>query len=274
MLNKSPFAFVFCALNCEAKPLVETWKLTKQSDTQSFTCYADDQRVVTVTGVGKIAMAGAVGYVMARHSSQNPILLNFGIAGHPHLPRGSRVLADKISDSETGRTFYPKFVFDLPCPTAQLISYPKIATHYQDDGLYDMESSGFYELATRFSSSELVHCLKVVSDNRDNSVANIGEADVLQWSRQAVPFIADLLERLISLRSKLEQPDLENYREILRQWHFSTSNALKLRSLLLRWQVLHSQQDQVLQWRQANARTGKQLLIWLEKQLEEGDFEL
>lgn len=277
MISKSPAVFVFCALNCEARPLIDAWKLSKQADARPFHCYGGADRVVVVSGVGKIAMAGAIGHTMARYSGGGlPILLNFGIAGHPYLPCGSQVLVEKLVDSENGRCFYPKFVFDLPCQTKHLISYPRMATQYQVDALYDMEASGFYELALRFSTSELIHCLKLVSDNRDSPVDQIDSTRVSGWATDALPAIEILLQRLLQLRSAQSIFDDGQYGEIFKGLHFSATNASKLKSLLQRWQVLNDGDEgrRLLDLRDSGANNGKELLLWLERQLENSRFEL
>lgn len=275
MTSKRPTVFVFCALSCEAKPLIDTWKLTKQTDSRAFQCYGDDDKVVVVSGIGKTAMAGAIGYAMARHpATALPIMLNFGIAGHPFLPCGSRVLAEKLIDSENNRCFYPKFAFDLPCATRRLISYPKAATQYQEDALYDMEASAFYELAMRFSSSELIHCLKLVSDNRQNSIEQIDHNRVTEWVKDALPSLTLLLQRLQQLRRSQAVVDCEQYRHIFREFHFSATNSVKVKSLLQRWQVLKGEDNQPLAWRNSQASNGKEFLSWLERQLDEIRFEL
>jgi hypothetical protein len=273
MSNKNPAVFVFCALACEAKPLIDAWKLSKQSTSLPFTTYSNASRVVVISGIGKAAMAGAIGYTLARFPEvQMPIMINFGIAGHVFQSCGEAYLANKITDSETGKRFYPQLAFSLPCATSNLISYPKPETTYETESLYDMEASAFYETAIRFSSCELVHCLKVVSDNRQNPASNFNEANVVNWCTRQLPTLDYLLDQLQKLQQTLAVIDMTQYQQILDKLHFSATSSVKLRTLLQRWDVLKN--NEKLLWRETNPRNGKELLTWLEKELDDSDFYL
>lgn len=273
MPNKNPTVFVFCALACEAKPLIETWKLGKQSASLPFASYSNSNRVVVVSGIGKAAMAAAIGYTLARFDeSQMPVMVNFGIAGHAFHPCGEGYLANKLTDSETGKRFYPQLGFSLPCTTCNLTSSSRPESSYEADCLYDMEASAFYETAVRFSSCELIHCLKVVSDNRQNPVTNFNEADVANWCRQQLPILDDLLDQLQQLRQSLAVVDMNQYQAILDELHFSATNSAKLRTLLQRWNVL--KKNEILRWRETNPRNGRELLAWLEQELDNSQFYL
>lgn len=278
MTDKNPAIFLFCALACEARPLLEAWKLRKQSTSSPFALYADEQRVVVVSGIGKAAMAGAVGHTMASYPSPRlPILLNFGIAGHASQSRGSMFLANKIVDSESGKSFFPQLPVPAPCARSALISYPKPVTDYAvADSLYDMEASGFYEMAMRFSCCEMSHSLKIVSDNHSHPVPGFGEAEVMQWVRDGLSTLEQVLDSLQRLRQTLVFFDDKHYQEILGELHFSASNGARLKALLQRWSVLFAGDGLDLPWRQTGVRSGKELLVWLERELQiaEGGFEL
>ena len=64
---------------------------------------------------------------------------------------------------------------------------------YVRDSAFDMEASGFYATAVRFSRAELVQCLKVISDNRDSPGHGIDASTV----RRLIGGKLDLLEALI-----------------------------------------------------------------------------
>jgi len=273
MTNKNPTVFVFCALACEAKPLIEIWKLSKLQASEPFTSYGNSSRVVVISGIGKTAMAGAIGYTLARFTeSQMPIMINFGIAGHALHPCGEAYLANKVTDSESGKRFYPQFSFSLPCATSNLTSSSQPELNYESDGLYDMEASAFYEMAVRFSSCELIHCLKIVSDNQQNPVTSFNEADVVNWCRRQLPTLDALLDKLQRLRQSLAVSDMSLYQQILDELHFSATNSAKLKTLLQRWQVLKGNES--LRWRETNSRNGRELLAWLEKELDDSQFYL
>ena len=273
MPSKMPLVFVFCALPCEARSLIRAWKLTKQLDCQPFAVYANSERVVTVSGIGKVAMAGAVAYVMARFlSDPMPILLNIGIAGHRSGAQGALCLADKVADADSGRCFYPQLPFSPPCRTGELITYVRPNRDYAVDALYDMEASAFYEIAVKFSSAELIHCLKIVSDNADFSVDTVNEATVEAWCGLGMEVIENLISRLRELKRAIPVDALTLSDEIEQVFHFSATNASRLRGLLRRWRLAYGGEQ--LHWREAGCRNGKELLLWLEANLNDQRFYL
>jgi hypothetical protein len=161
--NSRPRVFIFFALACEAKALIQFFDLKKDLDTHLYSIYKTDDILLTVTGVGKVAMAGAVAYSLALFNScRAPAIINIGIAGHKTYSIGKLVRVAKIIDDDTGKVHYPPIVGKNVADTAVLKTVSKAVIHYEADQLYDMEASAFYETAIRFSSSELVHCIKVV----------------------------------------------------------------------------------------------------------------
>lgn len=270
MFNTEPMVFVFCALPCEAKPLIQTWKLHKRNNPGPFSIFDHPQstHVVIITGLGKTAMATALGYTMGLFANPKlPILLNFGIAGHAHFAIGTAYLADKIIDDQTHQRFYPALPFSVPCPTTALTTRPTPETLYAKDCLYDMEGSAFYEAASKFTSGEFIQCLKVISDNAQSPITLIDDTRVSGLCGEQRQLLQQLIDALRELRASLPQPSLKEHAPLTAHFHFSASNNVKLKKLLLRWQVLHPQT--ALPWQDAPCRSGKELLIWLEGQLEE-----
>lgn len=269
----SPSIFVFTALNCEAKPLIRSWRLKKHSHNQPFAIYSDAERVVVVTGIGKIAMAGAVGYTLSLFPNiRHPLLLNIGIAGNRRHSLGSLYLADKIVDANTGKKFYPQLPFAIACETAAVATLATPHAGYAEDCLYDMEASAFYEMACKFSSSELIHSLKIVSDNAESPLENITESLVEEWCIRQIDAIDTLIARLHTLRQSLPVTDLGLYWQLLGEFHFTSTSAVKLAALSAQWHLLMG--EQIPAWRDANPRSGKALILWLEKQLEMSEFYL
>lgn len=267
MINLAPRTFIFVALPCEAKPLIRAWRLKKPPGKQAFAIYQNNDTVLVVSGLGKIAMAGAVAYTMAQFSdAQQPILLNLGIAGHPHQPIGCCLLADMIIDAESGRRFYPQLPFKPPCPTSALKTFTKVNTGYAEDCLYDMEASAFYEIASRFSTNELIHCCKVVSDNSSSPLENICETSVDTWIGAQLHVLDRLVANLVELKQLLPTPDCELHRQLLSQFHFTTSNAIKLQGLLNRWKLVKTDRT-LTALAGANITNARELLTWLEEQV-------
>lgn len=239
----------------------------------AFTIYANAERVLVICGVGKISMAGAVGYALALFPKQQlPILINLGIAGHCYEALGALCLGHKIIDSQSERVFYPQLPFTIPCVTQVVATHAKPHVDYAGTCLYDMEAAGFYEMAVKFSSSELIQVLKIVSDNAQSSIANINEEVVGSWIDQQLGIIDTLLAQLTKIRQTMLFPLSDMHQQLLGAFRFSVTGSIKLKNLLQRWQLLRG--NEVLEWKEAKTKSGKELISWLEKELDRIDFYL
>ncbi len=241
MDQNSPKLFVFVALECEAKALINYFELKKDNSKHPFSIYSNGQVVLTVTGVGKVAMAGAVAYVLAGFSDvKMPIILNIGIAGHKVAAIGELLLASKVKDADSKKVFYPQLIGSNWPDACEILSTTIPNRHYSENCLNDMEASAFYEIATKFSSSELIHCLKVVSDNEQTSIEGINAKIVDEWLKVYVDKFEQIFTYLKQLRESILPTELEDYNKIIKQWRFTVSGKVKLKALLRRWSVLSS----------------------------------
>ncbi|WP_347988435.1 hypothetical protein [Methylomonas sp. AM2-LC] len=270
----SPSVFVFIALSSEAKPLIQRWGLKQHAETHPFLIYTDSDRVLVITGIGSIAMAGAIGYAMAIYPlrSQHCLMLNLGIAGHRDNALGSIYLVDKIINGENNKKFYPQLPKRIGFKTCAVKTMQKPQNNYAEDCLYDMEAAGFYELCSKFSSSELIHSLKIVSDNSESSIDNINASKVEGWISLHVQAIDELISLIRQRTQQLPTVNQSLFHLLSTQFHFTVSSAVRLKNLLQRWQLLHP--DAELEWQKIPARNAKELLNWIEKELDETDFYL
>lgn len=263
-----PNIFIFIALDCEARSLIRFFQLKKVPFNPVFSIYTNDHIVLTITGVGKVIMAAGVAYTLALFPAIHlPILMNIGIAGAKDQELGELFLASKIIDTDSHSCFYPQLILNHLPQTSTLNTSSNIVTQYQDNCLHDMEGAGFYEIAIKFSSSELIHCLKIISDNNHSSIEliNAKQVDALITDQQTQ--IKLLFDQLRQLKQVIPVIQPKGYEKLLSQWHFSITGQLKLKSLLCRWQILNANQA----WTgliNDRCQTGKDVLRQLEKQLE------
>ncbi len=267
-----PGIFIYTALPCEAKPLIEHFRLKKDTTALPFAVYFNQDIHLTVTGIGKSAMAAGIGYTQARVPHENPVLLNVGIAGHKDQPLGSLFLIDKITDFDSQRNYYPPLVFTPPCPTcgSQTVSKPQV--DYSETELADMEASAFYETAVRFSSGELVQCLKVISDNQLSPATYINPKQVSALIATHIPAIEVLLGELLRLARLITQPQPKLFEALLQRYHFTVSEKLQLKNQLSRWAVITDQAD--LDLDESSLHSAKDLLRRLDKIINETEFHL
>lgn len=228
------------ALEAEARPLRERFRLAAVAGAHGFRLYRNDTTALIVSGIGPISAAAAVGYLQATLAPPGPHgWLNLGCGGHRRLAPGSALLAHSIR-AGGGRCWYPPLVFEPPCPTAALISVERPETDYPEDAVYEMEAAGFYPSACRFASAELVQVLKIVSDNAATPASTLTPAAIERLLAGQLELIATLCARLQALAAelaRLAQPPagLAAARE---RWRLSVSQTRQLRELLRRYQLL------------------------------------
>ncbi len=236
---------IIVALKCEATPLIQYYGLKHVSGNHPFPVYEKDDIILTVSGPGKVAAAAATAFihtllVQDAHSSW----LNLGISGHKNRPIGQGVLAHKISDAATNKNWYPGIVFTPQCESVNLITIDQEKDQYHENAIYEMEAAGFFEIASRFSTVELIHCYKVISDNELNPIANITEKLVMELIFANLEEIDIILKEIGNLSATLKSLEKvspyyrESYREINDRWHFSVYQKSELGRLLKRWELV------------------------------------
>lgn len=259
------------ALMCEAAPLISHYQLRRQTEITHFPSYQNDTIKLIISGVGKIAVAAACAYRYALDSSPAySAWLNIGIAGHSNLPKGNGFLAHKIIDTATDKNWYPSLVFDPECLTDDLYTHDHAQTGYEHSGGVDMEAAGFFATCNRFSTSELIHCYKVVSDNPETPVTRFSTDDVSTMINDKLVTIDYLINQLISLQKILSwQIDITPvYDELIEYYHLSQTEKLQLADRLKRLFILNPvSAGSVDQFK--NHATGKQLLANLREIIKE-----
>lgn len=157
-----------CALHCEAKPIIDHYRLEKQPGISGIDLYLRDNTVCIVSGIGSSNMAMACGWAAAAYRNSANAWVNLGIGGHRSLPLGSLTMASRVSsiltshaiDLETGE--HPAF------NRKPLISVNQEQTNYNGDVVYDMEGFTFAQSCRRLNPQSRYYCVKIISDNRDS----------------------------------------------------------------------------------------------------------
>lgn len=253
------------ALSCEARPIIERYRLRPLAEQTPFPIYCDaeQQLQLIVSGVGRSAAACAVGFLAGRATSSAAAWLDVGTAGHRELALGSVRLAHKIEDRLAQRSLYPQLVFDPPCPTATVCTVDRAVDDYPDDALYEMEASGFFSGATRFSTAELVSVLKVVSDNAAHPSSELGPQQLAARIAQALEPLDSVLCALSELSAELagRSADPPLLSELTARFRLSVTRRHQLRALLERAVALED--ERALAPRLLATRTARDLLATL-----------
>ncbi len=264
-----PSTFLFCALIYEARPLIAHYRLQKQLAHNAFVIYRRDNMVLTVTGIGKPAMAAGVAYTLASYPASDPIVINLGLAGHARHDLESVFAIHRIEDADTGVSFHPGRSFLAPCRYESLISFAKAQTDYHPIDLIDMEASAFYATAMRFTCVDLAQCLKVVSDNTNHPVEQIDRHAKTPMTEALIPVLERWLPRLTE--HQLPETEPAGYLALIEDYRFSHNERLQLRQLLNRWQALTEGEPPP---RPEHRSSGKAMLAFLRQKLADLNYSL
>jgi nucleoside phosphorylase len=264
----------FCALPCEAQPIIQNFKLSELKQFDLFRIYQSEDKgmSLTVTGIGKLNAASAVCYHHAcMDTTASNIWLNIGVAGHTNINIGEIRLINKITDKQDNISWYPQIIFKPCCESASLVTLDKPSDDYQEV-LFDMEASGFYQMAIRLGTTELIHCLKIVSDNDEQPTSTVNADDVKKIIARHIKTIENLLETLKPLSKEInsasDQQDI--YQEIIDKLHFTQSERIQLSNLLRQWSLRLPNQD--ITQSVAGEKSGKAVLKSLRRLINDSEF--
>lgn len=261
---------IVTALAAEARPLIERYRLQAFSGVEGFRIFRSDAVALVVSGPGKANAAAATAFLHATTGGRrNGVWLNVGTAGHARAKVGTVFVAHKIRDRASGAAWYPPLVVEPECPTVEVVTVDRPEETYPEEVLYEMEASGFYATATRFSTGELVHTLKIVSDNASSPVERLSADLAGELVGGALPVLDGLVVATLPLATELERLDEDppHYRDFLAAWHFTVSENHRLRELLARFKVLGA--DPRVAWPDlARRRDASEVLRRLRERLE------
>jgi len=226
---------ILTALHCEAKPLIAHFKLKVGSFKSPFPIYHNDKVYLGVSGIGKVNAAFAVSYLGKILEKYIICWLNVGIAGHRRVAINALFVADKVIDGGTLKTYYPTHIDPLDMTTSTLCTVDKPETIFPDEYLYDMEASGFMQAALKFSTSELTHCVKIVSDNLFEKTPLDGKI-IERLIGNHLTEIQSFGLRLLKLAEEVKTAQVEDF---LPQCHFTVTEKWQLHRLLVRYRTLN-----------------------------------
>ena len=191
------------ALPAEARPLIDHYRLRRRQPAGPFPIYETGSIALIVSGAGKIAAASASGYLQAlRHDEPHACWLNVGLAGHKTRAVGDAILAQRITDRATSRSWRPPLCFQPPCDLGDVLTVDAPEYTFAEPACYDMEASGFCQTAGRFSVAQLVHCLKVISDNATHAPGRVDARTAQQLITGQLGVIDRLVQELSLLSAK------------------------------------------------------------------------
>lgn len=174
--------YLFTALYPEAKPLIRVFSLKRVQDGLPFDVYenADTSIRLVISGTGMCAAAAATAAVFGRYRAANEDhLINIGTcAGEVGTDEmsGNAYLCHKLTDRNTGHTYYPDMLYHHAFAEAQLITEPVVWRGTEDSEalrrkaesaivLHDMEGAAIYQAGSYWLGPHQMSFIKVVSDH-------------------------------------------------------------------------------------------------------------
>lgn len=234
------------ALQSEASPLIDRFRLEPVSEGPFRVFRGEDREIgevwLILSGLGKAASAAATAYLhLLSGGRPDRAWINVGVGGHCEASVGQAFVAHKVSDAASGLSWYPQLVIDSPRPTAALLTMESVEEEYAPPWIYEMEAAGFVPTACRFSTVELVHCFKVISDTPDTTLSRrMPAAYVLGLIGDNMEGIVAFARGLAALAREVEvlATDPPGYAEALERWPIPASELPRLRRLLRRLAAL------------------------------------
>ncbi len=254
----------------EARPIIDHFRLKLVPGVNAFSLFTGEEKRLIVSGPGKNRAAQAVAYLAGWLKAQKSTAwLNVGIAGHETLELGTGVLASKISDAEHKQNWYPPLTFDWQEMRLPVMTVTKPEEIYSEGFLYEMEASGFYEAAIRFSTAELIQCYKIISDNQKSPISNVSPESARTLINKNLDAI-DKLSAALSNRSgtleALGQP-AQLFEQLVKQWHFTATEEHRLNRLLKRIETLGLLRASDITERLKQLNKAQDVLTALEKEI-------
>lgn len=243
------------ALQAEASCVIDFFALRRISPETLFPVYRNETMALVISGTGKTAAAAATAYLYSViNKIPDAVWLNVGIAGHAKLDTGNGLIAHKITDTANGKSWYPPLLIDFGVDSANLVSVDIPETVYSENAAYDMEASGFYPIASRASTAEVVHCYKIISDNIHTPIRRMRANDINALIEPHMDSIKSIADRLTALAPVTVEHGL--FPLLSKRWHFTTTQLAHLKRLLQRYKALaigtEDLQNKLSTFRQAN----------------------
>ena len=264
-----------CALHCEAKPVIDFYRLKKHRDQTAFDLYSKDEMACVVSGMGRVNSAAATAWVGGLYSLNSVLAwINLGVAGSKTVEVGSAFVINKIVDEISGKAAYPIPLKQKDFTSTSCLTLTKSSTDYPAQGLIDMEASAFFNTATRFSSAELVQSIKVVSDNVNHEPDHNKQrlSTMIQNHQQTISSFANKLELVRQQQQAVSLPN-ERLQLFLKSAHFTSTQRSQLKKILINLLSQNNNEKQLLELT-SQYKKSHQILDCLTQHLQQQSQEL
>ena len=232
------------ALHCEAKPIIDFYKL-KKVDARPFDLYRGESNGVLiellVSGIGALSVASAVAWLAGFSVQQevHRLWINVGTAGHEDREVGSLILVHGVGDEVLQRSHYPPLITKWAGQTDAVLSVSAPTSTYPCGAAVDMEAYAFFSIAIRFSDSELVQSLKVISDNSEHGIEHLDAKKITKLISEHTIEIDRFAKSLLLVSPQKHEVDCT----VLERFSGTHSQHQQAKEMLLKINTAGSEQD-------------------------------
>lgn len=237
---------VVAAIPAEGAAFRNAWGL-KAIEPGPFHCYANEERVLVISGAGRVRCAAAVAWLLTRYPEiRNGVLINAGTAGSGCHAVGSVHLIHQAVDASAGKRLYPDILFAHPYHEAALhtVDAPleKLMKGIDAGDLVDMEGAAFLQAALLWMPCHRVQLLKVVSDNL--KPGKVARDHIIKLMENAVPAVEHVINAILD-NGTPEHMDIRMrvFNEIARQWRLTATQTAQLKRAGRAWLLRHVDRD-------------------------------
>ena len=226
--------FIVATLS-EGQPIIDLFNLSNKRITNKLIIYYSEQVSLTITGIGKLnCIVSVVQTFYELKQERNNIWINVGLAGHKVLQIGQVFGVRKIIDKSSQKVFFP-FNGKFDIPTQECVTLESIQNKYCTK-LQDMECIGFFQAASKFSTSELIQTIKIVSDNEKSSINFNDKKAIYRIISKHNELIKKLCKYLIDLRkivfSEYDSQINKEFVKIFKSSRFTFTETNQMKTLM------------------------------------------
>ena len=248
--------YLFAASYPEAAPLIRRGGWRKRSGRSAFLQFQDGEGklLLSLSGSGQIAAASAVSSVLSSEGvSCGDFLLSFGSArrlgsfrgegmrGSLRSPERKResgfFLLNKLVNLDSGRSFYPDMLYDLPFPECTGFSgerfYAGEESGISEDALFDRESAAIYEAGSYYLPPDRMLFLRLLQEDAGEEQRNALFTEQEPALSSLIGQLQGLSEELRSRAELFSEEEEAEIGKLSAALHCSLSMDGRLRQLLL-----------------------------------------
>ena len=231
------------ALSNEAAPLIKYYDL-KLINHYPFKVFKNKNFWLIISGVGiNLVKQACIHLSKLTNCHQYIVWLNIGTAGHFSYNIGDIFLAHKVIDEKSSKTYYPPQILNVKLPSTVIKTIINPLSKYEEDKIFDMEASGFFEICSKLSILEFVQSVKIISDNKDSP--NFNNKKIESLIANSLNIVNELVDELYVLSKKQCSLVLPNelLEKFLNNWHFTFTQTHQLKKILNKLRLLRPDID-------------------------------